>query len=78
MYRARLILKPLPSPYHREAGGSLKVVDAGRQAYAGRMRSAPFDAVAALWCCTRAQGVSRVGLTAQEAVSVKRRYQHTA
>ena len=41
-----------PSPYHRGAGRSPKVVDAGRQTYAGRMRSAPFDAVAALRCCT--------------------------
>src|ERR1017187_419698 len=44
-----------PSPYHRGAGRSVKVADAGPRAYAGCMRSASYDAVAVLCCCTGRQ-----------------------
>ena len=41
-----------PPPYHREAGRSLKVVDADQWASVGRIWSASVVAVAALCCCT--------------------------
>jgi hypothetical protein len=44
-----------PSPYHRGAGRSVKVADAGQRAYAGCMRSASYGAVVALCCCTGRQ-----------------------
>ena len=42
-----------PSPYHRGAGRSLEVVEAGHAGFRGQMRSPRFGPVAALCCCTR-------------------------
>jgi hypothetical protein len=43
-----------PSPYHLGARGSLEVIDAGHQVYAGWPGLGGYSAVAALWCCTPA------------------------
>jgi hypothetical protein len=53
-----------PSPYHLGPKGSLRVVAAGREVYAGWTLLAEASAVAALSCCTGRRLNSKVGLWA--------------